>query len=201
MKVSIVVSRVSSPLKYTDRSCSSCFSCVLAAAGLRLSVLWYGSKTTDAYCIYPMCLDQPLSGFPVLHYSTVFIERESVCVGIGVCVCGGGGGGGGGVGVGRGGVDHWPHSHVYAVLQPTLLSYEESIKPRLQFCSLLPRAKFMDFITLFTITSVYNLSKLSKVSFQNTCRYQVSILHKSTAGRYRPVSYPDGPITARYRFM
>ena len=29
----------------------------------------------------------------------------------------------------------------------------------------------------------------------------VSILHKSTAGRYRPVSYPDGPITARCRFM
>ena len=28
-----------------------------------------------------------------------------------------------------------------------------------------------------------------------------SILHKSIAGRYRPVSYPDGPITAHYRFM
>ena len=28
-----------------------------------------------------------------------------------------------------------------------------------------------------------------------------SILYKSIAGRYRPVSYPDGPITARYRFM
>ena len=27
------------------------------------------------------------------------------------------------------------------------------------------------------------------------------ILYKSTAGRYRPVSYPDGPITARYRFI
>ena len=29
----------------------------------------------------------------------------------------------------------------------------------------------------------------------------VSILYKSKAGRYRPVSYPDGPITARYRFI
>ena len=28
-----------------------------------------------------------------------------------------------------------------------------------------------------------------------------SILHKSIAGCYRPVSYPDGPITARYKFM
>ena len=28
-----------------------------------------------------------------------------------------------------------------------------------------------------------------------------SILYKSTAGRYRPVSYPDGPITARCRFI
>ena len=28
-----------------------------------------------------------------------------------------------------------------------------------------------------------------------------SILYKSTASRYRPVSYPDGPITARYRII
>ena len=28
-----------------------------------------------------------------------------------------------------------------------------------------------------------------------------SILHKSIAGRYRPVRVADGPITARYRFM
>ena len=31
--------------------------------------------------------------------------------------------------------------------------------------------------------------------------YPVSILHKSIAGRYRPVRVADGPITARYRFM
>ena len=29
----------------------------------------------------------------------------------------------------------------------------------------------------------------------------VSILHKSIAGRYRPVRVADGPIMARYRFM
>ena len=29
----------------------------------------------------------------------------------------------------------------------------------------------------------------------------VSILHKSIAGRYRPVRVADGPITARYRFI
>ena len=28
-----------------------------------------------------------------------------------------------------------------------------------------------------------------------------SILYKSTESRYRPVSNPDGPITARYRFI
>ena len=28
-----------------------------------------------------------------------------------------------------------------------------------------------------------------------------SILYKSKVGRYRPVSYPDGPITARFKFM
>ena len=32
-------------------------------------------------------------------------------------------------------------------------------------------------------------------------KYQASILYKFIAGRYRPVSYPDGPITARYRFI
>ena len=29
--------------------------------------------------------------------------------------------------------------------------------------------------------------------------FPASILYKSIPGRYRPVSYPDGPITARYR--
>ena len=28
-----------------------------------------------------------------------------------------------------------------------------------------------------------------------------SILYKSIAGRYRPVSYPDGPIRVLYRFI
>ena len=31
--------------------------------------------------------------------------------------------------------------------------------------------------------------------------FPASILYKSTAGRCRPVSYPVGPITARYRFI
>ena len=29
----------------------------------------------------------------------------------------------------------------------------------------------------------------------------MSIPHRFVAGRYRPVSYPDGPITARCRFI
>ena len=33
------------------------------------------------------------------------------------------------------------------------------------------------------------------------CSFPASILYKSIAGRYRPVNYPDGPITARYRFI
>ena len=31
--------------------------------------------------------------------------------------------------------------------------------------------------------------------------YPASILYKSIAGRYRPVSYPVGPITTRYSFI
>ena len=30
--------------------------------------------------------------------------------------------------------------------------------------------------------------------------YPASFLRKSTSVRHRPVSYPDGPMTARYRF-
>ena len=39
------------------------------------------------------------------------------------------------------------------------------------------------------------------LSYKVISRHPVNILYKSTAGRYRPVSYPDGPITARYRFI
>ena len=37
-----------------------------------------------------------------------------------------------------------------------------------------------------------------KLRFLN---FPVSILYKSLSGRYRPVSYPDGPKTARYIFI
>ena len=38
--------------------------------------------------------------------------------------------------------------------------------------------------------------KSFKLNFYNPA----SILRKSTWGRHRPVSYPDGPMTTRYRF-
>ena len=37
--------------------------------------------------------------------------------------------------------------------------------------------------------------------FSQVTANPISILYKSIAGRYRPVSYSDGPITARYRFI
>ena len=43
-----------------------------------------------------------------------------------------------------------------------------------------------------------NVIKTSCVHWEG---YPVSILYKSTVGRYRPVSYPDGPITARCSFI
>ena len=36
--------------------------------------------------------------------------------------------------------------------------------------------------------------------YSNPVQDPASILRKSTSGRHRPVSYPDGPMTARYRF-
>ena len=38
------------------------------------------------------------------------------------------------------------------------------------------------------------------ISSTDTVVNPASILRKSTSGRHRPVSYPDGPMTARYRF-
>ena len=57
-------------------------------------------------------------------------------------------------------------------------------------------------------TSTYAWLVCGNFVFSVSLRYIISlstrpasILYKSTAGRYRPVSYPDGPITARCRFI
>ena len=42
---------------------------------------------------------------------------------------------------------------------------------------------------------------LSLLNFFFLKMFPVSILHKSIAGRYRPVRVADGPITARFRFI
>ena len=39
-----------------------------------------------------------------------------------------------------------------------------------------------------------------KQMVRKALKFPASILRKSTSGRHRPVSYPDGPMTARYRF-
>ena len=44
-------------------------------------------------------------------------------------------------------------------------------------------------------------SKNFKVYDKMSDHFQVSILRKSIAGRYRPVRVADGPITARCRFL
>ena len=42
------------------------------------------------------------------------------------------------------------------------------------------------------------LHELSEITSREPI-HPVSILRKSTSGRHRPVSYPDGPMTVRYR--
>ena len=52
------------------------------------------------------------------------------------------------------------------------------------------------------IQHLYPCSRIRAFAFQiKSLDIPVSILHKSIAGRYRPVRLADGPITARYRFM
>ena len=51
--------------------------------------------------------------------------------------------------------------------------------------------------------SIYSVVvKYSSNGYGLANRYSnpASILRKSTSSRHRPVSYPDGPMTARYRF-
>ena len=76
--------------------------------------------------------------------------------------------------------------------------------------------EFLRSLYVITKTKKINISKTSlKMCFKGICFflndfnnwvvirwlvYPASILRKSTSGRHRPVSYPDGPMTARYRF-
>ena len=55
------------------------------------------------------------------------------------------------------------------------------------------------FIRLLSI-NLNDPNRQLSISLATTCLYPASILRKSTSGRLRPVSYPDGPMTARYRF-
>ena len=46
-----------------------------------------------------------------------------------------------------------------------------------------------------------SLPNIEALAQKNNNKKPAGILYKSIAGRYRPVSYPDGPITGRYRFI
>ena len=50
---------------------------------------------------------------------------------------------------------------------------------------------WLDLVNINVYTKSYQISYMVDPA---------SILRKSTSGRHRPVSYPDGPVTARYRF-
>ena len=53
------------------------------------------------------------------------------------------------------------------------------------------------------VTDICYLWCTSTITTRSLCKFNSpeSILYKSIASRYRPFSYPDGPITARYRFI
>ena len=50
------------------------------------------------------------------------------------------------------------------------------------------------------ITELGEPRQIKKKKKKRNRIFPASILRKSTSGRHRPVSYPDGPMTARYRF-
>ena len=51
-----------------------------------------------------------------------------------------------------------------------------------------------------TVNSIKRIVHMYIVTGKIHPVYPASILRKSTSGRHRPVSYPDGSMTARYRF-
>ena len=72
-------------------------------------------------------------------------------------------------------------------------------------CSFLPSILSVNWTMLNSLSRLVNtmlgLPKQKATSSNSKiAEYPASILYKSIAGRYRPVSYPDGPITAHYRF-
>ena len=61
--------------------------------------------------------------------------------------------------------------------------------------------KIMDFTKAFDkVPHSRYLYKLHYYGISRSTYNPASILRKSISGRHRPVSYPDGPMTARYRF-
>ena len=48
--------------------------------------------------------------------------------------------------------------------------------------------------------SSFSRTSIARTFWNRNGFYPASILRKSTSGRHRPVSYPNGPMTARYRF-
>ena len=63
--------------------------------------------------------------------------------------------------------------------------------------------KISSMALIMAIVEAHKIIRCSKIfqDFLFVHAIPVNILYKSTAGRYRPVSYPDGPITARCRFI
>ena len=57
------------------------------------------------------------------------------------------------------------------------------------------------YIYIYFVQRDHSDFRLETTHAFNILYHPASILYKSIAGRYRPVSYPDGPITARYRFI
>ena len=139
-----------------------------------------------------------------------------MCVCVCVCVCGGGGGGGE-RGGGREREREWPicESILYSreinfdrVDSLESVSFIKAVGAKSCTSSQYETEIYLSYQVLLTLSCrpVFQFQCIKhwvvfKTRVCTSCVYPVSILYKSVAGRYRPVSYPDGPITVRYRFI
>ena len=107
-----------------------------------------------------------------------------------------------------------PHTHYFLsniIYLYTVVWIKRNLNHSGSSCVILfwgPGIKVFSFkLCAWTLTSVSNCTGPTYSLAPNNHKFwwlscdPVSILYKSIAGRYRPVRYPDGPITARYRFI
>ena len=97
------------------------------------------------------------------------------------------------------GIQRWWKGNILISMQMYMLIWDFALRICLRTHFRIARPNFH--LRTFPIFSDFAKTSFSYRSGYHKTHIQVSILHKSIVGRYRPVRAVDGPITAGCRFM